>query len=201
MKKVADKVGVDVDALGADVRAYAAKQAADAKGSLYVGNAGDTSSAKMADAIASRIENSSKASLPTRQIFGIIYWQRGLAGGSTATAEAPAGADTAHAEVLYARLQNLLGKNFTTIEANLAESKEELAFQAEAYYAGSKGFEGDVEELFGNLETDILKYDLVERMRELSKAEKAGDQAKVALILAECQVISRKMSDLKRNKT
>jgi len=48
---------------------------------------------------------------------------------------------------------------------------------------------------------DILKHDLSERMHELAKAEKAGDQAKVSILLAECQGISKKMSDLKKNKT
>jgi len=195
MKKVSDRTGVDGNALAQDVSAYAAKQSADARGSLYVGDAGDSSSAKMADAIASRLEISRKASLPTRQIFGIVYWQRGLAGNATATT------DPSRAEALYTRLQNLLGKNFSVIEGLLADSKEELAFEAEAYYAGSKGFETDVEELFGNLEMDILKHDLSERMHELAKAEKAGDQAKVSILLAECQGISKKMSDLKKNKT
>ena len=204
MKKVADRSGVDIDALAKDVRAYAAKQAADEKGSLYIGDAGNTMEAKMADAIASRMEVSRKASRQTLAIFGIVYWQRGLAGQTIKSAtegEADTVVDPARAEALYTRLQNLLGKNFSVIEANLAESKEELAFEAEAYYAGSKGFQSDVEELFSNLEMDILKGELESRMRELAVAERAKDQAKVTILLAECQGISKKMSDLKKNKT
>ncbi len=92
------------------------------------------------------------------------------------------------------------------------EKKENFILQAEVYYAGSEYLERELNDLFLNLEQDILDQELKEAMAELRLAERglplpAGppaeigkDEKKAEMALKRCHEISKKINIIKEAK-
>ena len=124
-----------------------------------------------------------------RKILGIIYWQE--------KQEVP------KIEILKIRteLERIIGRNvLINIEDLLKESKEDLVFEAEVYYVSDEILQKTIVELLNNLEIEYLKDVFTSKMKEIVIAEKAKDLTMSNILLQECQVISKKINDLKTAK-
>jgi DNA primase len=75
--------------------------------------------------------------------------------------------------------------------------KQDLIFQAEMYYAGSKDLKKDIFELMANLERKMLEENFQALTKTLKQAEKTGDPGKVEEILKKCQIISKRLEEIK----
>ncbi len=77
---------------------------------------------------------------------------------------------------------------------------EDLVFEAEMLFEGSKKIDKDIEELLQELEERTLKDTLSRAMADLNLAEKKKDKAKSEELIRLCQEISIKLSELNRKK-
>jgi DNA primase len=109
--------------------------------------------------------------------------------------------DTKRVEQILERISQILPESeFIYFKHNVESSPEELLFEAEALFDGSKNIEKDIKELLHELEERTLKYRLSETMLELGLAEKKKDIAKAEELLKICQDISLKLSELNKRK-
>lgn len=102
-------------------------------------------------------------------------------------------------EIIRITSQNYFDKVFEQI----SERKDELIFQAEILYEGSKDIKEQINELLDNLEEDHLKSELAKSMGLLSQAEKKNEKNEALRLVNICKDISLKLSDLnnkRRNK-
>ncbi len=125
-----------------------------------------------------------------RKLLGIIFWQKTLK-------ECSIDVDKVLHDlslILHTKGEELLEK--------AKNNREDLIFEAEVFYGGSPDQMGkDIKELLRNLEEEHLKEKLGVKMRELHHAEEEKDMAKSKLILTEISDISRRVQEIKNNKT
>lgn len=84
------------------------------------------------------------------------------------------------------------------LEAELAAEKEKLIFEAEQYYEQSTKFKEDIQELFINLEEEVLKDSLAKKMAELHKAESEKKSEQAEEFLKQCQEITSRLNNLRK---
>jgi DNA primase len=102
---------------------------------------------------------------------------------------------------IFEKVSHILPEaEFNYFKHNLESSPEELLFEAEVLFDGSKKIEQDIKELLHELEERTLKHKLSETMMELGLAEKRRDTGRAEELLRICQDISLKLSELNRNK-
>lgn len=123
-----------------------------------------------------------------RRLGGIILWQKTLA---SPTLDVLA-TENQISETIHISASEILKK----AESN----KEDLIFEAEVFYGEGADLDKDVKELLRNLKEEYLKEELSEKMRQLKEAERDKDQARSALILQECQVISNRIQQIKNER-
>ncbi len=120
------------------------------------------------------------------RLFGMIYWQE--------NAETPLFSPTE----LGKQVMNIIGENeYTKWGVEHTDTRSDLVFQAEAWYADSGTIVGDLEELLGNLEEEYLTEALLESMRALHEAEHKSNAEESARLLARCQDISKRIHEIK----
>ena len=90
--------------------------------------------------------------------------------------------------------------DFIYFKHSIENSPEELLFEAEVLFDGSKHIEKDMDDLLYELEERSLKHRLSETMMELGLAEKKHDIAKAEELIKICQEISLKLSGLNKRK-
>lgn len=90
--------------------------------------------------------------------------------------------------------------DFIYFKHSVENSPEELLFEAEVLFDGSKHIEKDMDDLLYELEERSLKHRLSETMMELGLAEKKHDIAKAEELIKICQEISLKLSGLNKRK-
>ncbi|MCF7864888.1 MAG: DNA primase [Candidatus Pacebacteria bacterium] len=90
--------------------------------------------------------------------------------------------------------------DFIYFKHSTENSPEELLFEAEVLFDGSKHIEKDMDDLLYELEERSLKHRLSETMMELGLAEKKHDTAKAEELIKICQEISLKLSGLNKRK-
>lgn len=121
------------------------------------------------------------------RIFGIIFSEEGRA-------KAPPGSIDAHRK----RLKELLGESvYLEREARAEEERNSLVFEVDLLY-GAVSLKDGIEDLFRNLEEDILKKRLSDLMAELQEAERKKDKDSAIGIIKKCKEISEKLSKLKK---
>lgn len=96
--------------------------------------------------------------------------------------------------------QILPESDFIYFKHSIENSPEELLFEAEVLFDGSKHIEKDMDDLLYELEERSLKHRLSETMMELGLAEKKHDIAKAEELIKICQEISLKLSGLNKRK-
>ncbi len=116
-----------------------------------------------------------------RTIEGILLWQEGMK-------------ESAIIDILAhrKRLASILLLNED--EGEIAPTNlSELIFEAETRFQESKDLSLELEELYKILEDEILRVCFAEKMGKLKEAEVRGDAENAAIILAECQELSKKL--------
>ena len=125
---------------------------------------------------------SSKQSAITRQLVGIVFWKGGH-------------------KVVEERIESILGKDlFDKTLKDYEVSRNDIVFEAEAYFNKAEALEKQIEELLVGFENEYLKEKFAQKMEELSVAEKNKDVEAAARILRECQEISNKLATLQKIK-
>ena len=136
-----------------------------------------------------KVYNSLRRDSIERKIIGIIYWQDSQSSPAIDPKET------------RREVERIVGaKALAEIESLLSDTKADLIFEAEVYYSKGELLKKDILELLNQLELEYLKNGFSIKMKEIALAEKAGDVAHAQILLAECQVISKKMQDLKNKK-
>ncbi len=133
---------------------------------------------------------SSRQSAIARQLVGIIFWQ-----------EKQASAENKVAAMIMDRITSTLGRE--VLEKMLKEYEDlrnDVIFEAEAYFNKAAALEKEIEELLVGFEGEYLKEKFAEKMAELSLAEKNKNVEAAAIILSECQGISNKLAKLQKIK-
>jgi hypothetical protein len=183
IKGIAEKTGLKENALWDDVRSLGGSAGGSTKSEV-----GKFGAAGIAGAAAGGPPG--KVSIPRlesieRRVIGLIHWQESKKD------------RVKMVESIRKKFREIVGEDGAkNLEETLASEKETLIFQAEQYYEQSTKLEGDIKELFVNLEDEKLKDDLSKRMTELQKAETEKDTAKIEELLKECQRISSRLSAL-----
>lgn len=109
--------------------------------------------------------------------------------------------DGKRVEDILEKISHILSEaEFIYFKRSVENSPEELLFEAEILFDGSKKIEQDINELLYELEERTLKHRLSEAMRELGLVEKKHDTAKAEELLKICQEISLKLSELNKRK-
>jgi len=131
----------------------------------------------------------SRRNFVERKLVSIIFWQESV--------KDPA----IIADDLRTNFAEIAGKDYAIkAESLLLPEKDELIFQAEAYYENDEKLKKDVMELLLHFEEDQLKNQFAKAMEELQKAESGGDEKEQKRLLAVCQDISKKLADFTRKK-
>lgn len=119
------------------------------------------------------------------RILGILLWQEGGDG---------KGVDI---QGLKNKVKDVVGEE---VIKDLLDKKDEAIFEAESYYSGAEDLNKILEDLFFNLEEEVLKNQFTDIMRKLTLAEKASNKEETQKLLIECQEISKKINDLNAKK-
>lgn len=123
-----------------------------------------------------------------RKLLGIILWQRTLKEKSF------------DGESILKELADILKISAEQVLEKAKDNRGDLIFEAEVFYGGEEDLKKDTEEMLFNLKEEYLKEELGEMMRELYKAEEAGDTKKSNEILKECQVLNDKIQEIKNGR-
>jgi DNA primase len=121
---------------------------------------------------------------PARRIFAILF---GVEDSSISGLDANS---------LQIRIKTALGESFEQINERFKNERSRLVFEAENIYGNSVA-ESEIEELLRNVEEDQLREKLLVKMKELQKAEEAKQDDRVPILLAECQSITKRISEIK----
>lgn len=120
-----------------------------------------------------------------RRVVGIVYWQEGKE------------VKVIDPEKLRIRLVSIVGdKVVSELFRSFESQKEELIFEAEAYYDEKKNLSVDIDELLVNFEEDVLKEKFTTLMAEIQLAEQSKDEARKDTLLKTCQDIGVRLAEL-----
>jgi len=81
------------------------------------------------------------------------------------------------------------------------DEKRERIFEVELYFGEDKSVSDELEDLFRNLEAEMLKSEFQNAMNELKEAELSADNDKATELLKLCQDIGKKIDDNKSGAT
>lgn len=169
LKSISDTTGISEDALKGDLKRIA-------------------STANFANGMAQpqpeRVENRKEVIIA--KLFSIYLWQETLPEQLI---------DMGH---LVSALEESTGLKLRDLKEKYKNMKGEMIFRAEVFYTG-RDFTKDVEELLLNLEAEVLKEQMSEKMLQLKKIN--GDTEESRKILAELQIINNKVQQLKGTKS
>lgn len=172
VKTLSDKTGLKETAIWDDLK--------------KVYKAAGSSISKVDSAVAETKLVSRQTSIENR-IMGVILWQE------------TKGQTDLDLRELEKRFVEILGADrFESLKVAALEDKDKLIFEAEQYYEHGNHFMKDLDELFINLEEEILKEALSKQMVELHKAELIKDHARAEKFLIECQSINSRLAALKK---
>lgn len=183
VKSIAEKTGLKEEAIWDDLKAIQKVQSGQASASASASQYGQSGPPKTELKI-NGLPVSRRQGIEKR-IFGIIYWQQ---------SKAPE-----RAEKVRKKFTEIAGAEMVaTLEKEFEPVRDKLIFEAEQYYDHSNRFETDLEEIFINLEEEILKDELGKQMSELHQAEKSKDNSKIQEFLALCQKITSRLAALRK---
>lgn len=123
-----------------------------------------------------------------RLIFGLIFWQERNPG------TVASGLD------IRQKIGIILGtETVAQFERSFDSTKDDLIFEAEAYYADSEHIAKHAEELILNLKEELLREEFSETMRKLHVAERERDNEKTLALLKRCQDLSLELRNLTKH--
>ena len=124
-----------------------------------------------------------------RKLLGIVYWQEALE------------QKNIDPQKLRIAFITIAGEKFVANAfQEFDNQKEELIFEAEAYFANNENLKTELEELLLNLEEDILKERFVQTMGRLEQAEHDKDEKVAKDLLNECQTITQQLAELSKRR-
>lgn len=123
-----------------------------------------------------------------KRLLGIAFWQAGLPEPRVDPKE------------IFDKFALITGEKAEELMEKEKERKEDLIFEAEAFYQEEIELEKDVSELLRNLEEEYLRELLESKMRELRLSEEGKDGEKSSRLFKECKEISDKIQNLKNEK-
>jgi DNA primase len=123
------------------------------------------------------------------QLTGIYLWQKKF------------NEKTIDEKEIMEKIKKLLPEySFSNFLENVPEDKKsKLAFQAEVWYKDSDNIENSLAELYKNLEIEIVKDHLSQKLLEIKRTEILKDDERTQKLLLECKELSEKLSRLKVN--
>ena len=123
-----------------------------------------------------------------RKLLGIILWQKTLK------------IQNLNADGLLKEIAEIFKITIDEVLEKAKENKQDLIFEAEVFYGGDADIKKDSVELLSNLKEEYLKEELATKMRELNIAERDGDMEKSKKFLKECQVLNKRIQDIKNGR-
>ncbi len=124
-----------------------------------------------------------------RRLYGIIFWQEGLLEKIIDTVQ------------LRVRLLTFLTDQYLVEKLRgFEKEKEELVFEAEAYFGDKANLEKEIDELLSNFEEDVLKEKFAETMMSLNQAESNQDDERQKELLMICQDIGKRLNELSKKR-
>ncbi|MDP9249473.1 MAG: DNA primase [bacterium] len=122
-----------------------------------------------------------------RKLLGIILWQRSLK-------------ESVDVSAMLKEIEVLTGKTEAELLKEIDLSPHDLIYEAEVFYHSLDLMKKDGEEMLLNLKEEILKEELSAKMRELYFAEEKKDQILAAQIFKECQILNKKLEEIKNGR-
>lgn len=114
-----------------------------------------------------------------RTLFGILFWQEKQVSPVIDVLD------------IKTKLSTIIGTDeLHELEAEMAKTKDELAFEAEVSYFNSHNIPKYTGELLLNLKEDYLRELFEKAMSDLQEAEREGQTEKVVELLKKCQELS-----------
>lgn len=175
VSKISDQTGISVDSLKEDLKKVEALD-------FYVYE--NTESKALNKGNKASLKRTSKI---LKTITGIIFWQKEL--------KQP----RVDLEELYSSLDKILGKKVEDIEKEFYSEKNNLLFEAEAFYQehDKEELEKELTVLLNNLEEEFLKEKLVKKIINLKKSESQKDKLEAEKILEEINFINKRVEELR----
>ena len=113
-----------------------------------------------------------------RRLLGIAFWQEGVQN------------RVIDPELIFSKLFK--------VKEVLKDIKEDLIYEAEAFYANSDNLQKDVNEMLFNIEEEYLNEELVKKMIELKNLK--NDKEREKEILQKINEINKKKEEIKNNR-
>jgi DNA primase len=136
-----------------------------------------------------------------RRVGALVVWLKNSHKDNGQDTSKVAEVDGKRVDDILEKVSSILPESeFIYFKHNVEHSPEELLFEAEILFDGSKKIDQDISELLHELEERTLKHKLSRTMMELGLAEKKKDTAKAEELLKICSEISTKLSELNRRK-
>lgn len=140
-----------------------------------------------------------------RRVGAVLAWLASKTSSASAadsaanTQGASSSEDAKRIELIQSSLLKILGEKESSDFNTFIESRpDELIFEAEILFQGSKKIDRDIEELLYELEERILKNNLQRIMAELGLVEKRKDKEKGEQLIKQCKEISDRLAELNR---
>lgn len=197
VKTISEKSGLKEDALWDDVKSLA-KSGGTGPGKYPSASQNSGASGSRGAYAGGSSSAGDKATLTRRQgierkIFGIIFWKESKKDPSV--------------DAIRERYGEIApDTGLDTLEAELAGEKDKLIFEAEQYYEqseqGANGSlpEAELNELFQNLEEEVLKEEFVRKRNEIKQAESEGKHEEAQKFLKQCQEITDRLTALRKKR-
>ena len=120
-----------------------------------------------------------------RRLLGVVLWQKTLK------------EQVLDVENILKEISEILKIKTEDVLNKIENSKEDLIFEAEVFYASDVDLKKDVSELLDNLKEEYFKEELSNKMQELHQAEIKKEIEKSIIILREINEINSKIQGIK----
>jgi len=178
LKKISDKTGIDMNFLVEDL-AKIEKESREEK--------------KEIEKVKEEEAKVYRKDYIERRLMGVIFWQKNLTDSGHPTSEI-------NIEEIMKEFTGTLETDEDKLLEKFKDSKEDLIFEAEVFYAGDIDLKNDVEELLVNFKEEYLKEKLFKKMQELRSSEEEKNVTKSNSILKDISDINKKIQDIKNNR-
>lgn len=179
VRMIADRAHIQASAIWDDLRVLKKRQDTQTAGTT--GTQSTASIPKTSSEMGKRID------LVERRMFGLLSL---MEAGSMP-----------QVEEYREKIRNIAGESFDSRIARIQPVLSDIAFEVESFFGtDQERWLKHMNEFLINFEEDVLGEELMNAMQELRKAEKVGDQAKVAEMATKCQVLSIRKGEIAQKK-
>jgi DNA primase len=198
---IKDKTGLAEEAIWNDLKIVEAalKNAQTKKAVGSASATGEAKSVKIASETPNNDSGVARKDSILKKIFGILFWQESIAqeSASRTISEKEAGEKISIDDLVKSLIHIMGDTEYQKARADFEDLRNELVFEAEVVYSGSKSLDAGLDEMLRTYHQDTLKTKLAAAIKDLAVAERSKDEVRALEILRTCQDLSSQIASLK----